>query len=301
ADLTVLDPETAEDGQRSSTPPRRALIDFRRMSYAVAATDAVSVLLAVLAARILRSGLELPSSLPLASLLAPLVVIAVFAQLRLYDLRNLASGEEVRRLILGISAVIVGIPTILLWIHRGGFSRAWVGVTWAFSVGLVLLSRRLWHVAVRRARARGKLTFRTLVVGTSAEAAHLVQVLRSKPVGYDPIGLVSAGHPNGKRSHLPVLGSLADLEPILSETQADCIFVVSGAVGEEELARMTRIARLADIELRVASSLPQLRMSRISMQPIGGFVSLCVRRMQLTKSAAVTKRAVDVIGSAVAL
>ena len=98
------------------------------------------------------------------------VVIAVFAQLRLYDLRNLASGEEVRRLILGISAVIVGIPTILLWIHRGGFSRAWVGVTWAFSVGLVLLSRRLWHVAVRRARARGKLTFRTLVVGTSVQS-----------------------------------------------------------------------------------------------------------------------------------
>jgi exopolysaccharide biosynthesis polyprenyl glycosylphosphotransferase len=285
AGASVFATEVAQE-RRAVALRRATLTSFRRLSYAVAATDALSVL---------------PASLPLSLARAPLAVVALFARLKLYDIRNLESAEEIRRVFLGISVVIVGIPTVFLWIHRDHFSRAWVAITWGLSVGLVLVTRRVWHMVVRRARARGYLTLRTVVVGTSAEAAHLVRVLRSKPLGYEPIGLVSAAGPNGKRSDLPILGSLSDLEPILARTQADCVFVVSGAVGEDELAHMTRLARVSGIELRVASSIPQLRISRISMQPIGGFVSLCVRRVELTKTAAITKRVLDVVGATLIL
>jgi hypothetical protein len=44
-----------------------------------------------------------------------------------------------------------------------------------------------------RAHARGTLELRTLIVGTNGEAAKLATFMRSEPVGFFPVGFVSAG------------------------------------------------------------------------------------------------------------
>jgi hypothetical protein len=60
-----------------------------------------------------------------------------------------------------------------------------------FGFLLVLSSRIGWHKYVGRQRLKGRLRFRTLIVGTNGEAAGLVEVLKRPASGFEPIGVAA--------------------------------------------------------------------------------------------------------------
>ena len=86
------------------------------------------------------------------------------------------------RRVIGASGVgIVLLAMGSFWL-KSSFSRG-VGLTWGLVLMLELLSRRLWRTYQRRLRIDGQLALRTLVVGTSAEASRLVEVLQVVGLG----------------------------------------------------------------------------------------------------------------------
>ncbi len=146
---------------------------YRRLAYWMVATDGLGITVAFGLAYLVRFGPVRPS-LDLALLIgvAPPVVIGIFAWLHLYSAFRLATAEEFHRLVLGITAGITLIATTSFWL-RSSLPRFWIGLSWAASVAFVACGRRWWHHWISVRRARGKLTFRTLVVGTNEEAEHL--------------------------------------------------------------------------------------------------------------------------------
>ena len=134
--------------------------------------------------------------------LAPLVWIGVFSTFDLYAPQHLSAPEELRRVI-GASGVGIVLLAMGSFWSKSSFSRAWVGLTWVLVLVLELLSRRLWRAYQWRLRMDGRLALRTLVVGTSAEAGRLVEILEAADSGFLPLGQVRASGPVVPANRLP--------------------------------------------------------------------------------------------------
>ncbi len=265
------------------------------------ATDGFGIAVAFVVAYLVRFGAQ-PPSVDLALLIgvAPLVVIGIFAGLHLYSAFRLATAEEFRRLIWGISVGITLIATASFWL-RSSLPRMWIGLSWALSVALVVAGRRWWHHWIAGQRARGKLTFRTLVVGTNEEAEHLADVIRGDSLGFAPLGFVATGCDTNGGGELPVVGEIDRLREAIRETRADCVFVASSALSADQMRRVGRSSRLEGVEFRVSANLLGTHSTRISAQPLGGVMTLSVRPVRLSGFQAVVKRTLDVVGSSLVL
>lgn len=274
---------------------------YERLYLKMALTDCVSVVLALMLGYELRFGFRGPSVEFLLSLaISPFLVMGIFSAFRLYSVHLFTSAEEVRRVLLAVSVTVTGLVTLSFWSNLP-FSRVWIGLSWLFCVLFTLLSRRLWHSYVRRARRRGRLAFPTLIVGTNAEAIRLAHVMSSADFGFFPLGFVSAGHAKAQNNGLPVLGHIRDLRRLIQETAAECVFVASSAVRVEHMGEVSKTVRLEGGEVRVTANLPEVLSSRLAVQPVGGVMALSLKPVRLTGPQAIAKRAFDLVVSGTTL
>jgi exopolysaccharide biosynthesis polyprenyl glycosylphosphotransferase len=287
---------------RIATPRVGSALPSARRRYAslyrrMALTDALSVVAAMLIAYEVRFGIEIPEPEFLAlSVAAPLFVVGMFALFHLYDAHHFTPAEEFRRIIVAVSVGVMGYATVSFW-AKSSFSRGWIALSWGFTLVLTLFSRRLWHWYIRRARARGDLRFRTLIVGTNDEAAHLRDLMDGPTLGYTPIGFVATSDDIVSDAPGPVMGGVADLREVIRESGADCVFVASSALETHEMGHVAKAVRLEGVEVRVTATLPQVLSSRVTAQPLGGLMSLSLRPVRLTGTQAALKRAFDVTTS----
>jgi len=300
------------DDQALLAPPRdTALLPvggasrrFARLRYPVAATDVLSFELALILAWLVRRGFQL-RNLPVASprlfVLAMVLQVFVFASFRLYHLTQLSAAEEFRRILIAVT-VTVGLLVIAAFWSRTHQSRELILLTWMLGILFVMASRRLWHVHVGRAREKGTLAFRTLAVGTNAEAEHLRDIMRRPALGYRLVGFVSTDQQGATRvDGLPVYGTIDQLQEAIERAQADCVFVMSSAVDVRQMERVSRAVRLAGVEVRISANISNILSSRLSLNDVGGVMVLSLRPVKLSGAQAALKRTLDVLISTTAL
>ena len=291
---------TAAPGEEAR-PAGDARQQFRRLAYWVVATDSLCILAAFVLAYGVAFGFQRPQlDFLLVMVIAPPLWIGLFGVFHLYGMYRFTPAEEFSRL---VSAITVGIMVVVagsFW-SKTFFSRFWTGLTWALSLVLILSSRRLWHLAMSRMKARGRLTFRTLIVGTNDEAAHLAAAMRPRRFGFAAVGFVSTGNGVPQVDGLPVVGEVEGLRQAIRETDAECVVVASSALSAEQMRRVAKAIRLEGVEVRVSANLPETLSTRVSPQPLGGVMTLSLRPVQLSGSQAAIKRTLDVMGSSVGL
>jgi exopolysaccharide biosynthesis polyprenyl glycosylphosphotransferase len=268
---------------------------YRRLFRKMALTDTLSVGAAALVAYWIRFGFKVPvPEFLLLLLVTPLFVVAVFAAFHLYDTHHFTPAEEFRRIILAVSVGLSGLITMSFW-FQGSYSRGWIALSWALALVFALFFRRIWHWRIGHLRAAGKLTFRTLIVGTNREASHLEEVMRRTTMGYEPIGFVSTAQRDPAQDGHSVVGSINDLREIIRETGAECVFVAASDLEIDEMGHVAKVVRLEGVEVRVTATLPEVLSSRLSVQPIGGFMALSLRPARLTGPQVVAKRVYDLV------
>lgn len=282
---------------------------YRRLYRWMAVTDVLAFAAALLLAYFLAYFARFDNLLPrenmrdvllIVLLVAPLVLLGVFAAFRLYEAHRFAPAEEFRRIIIAVS-LGVGVLMLTSFWSKAELSRAWVALSWAFALVLVLASRRLWHARIFGQRQRGRLTFPTIIVGTNAEAQRLAATLTGPTLGFRPIGLIATNDRSGPTPELPVLGGVDDLREILRSTGADCVFVASTAVTPEELKPVARVVRIEGLEVRITASLPEVLSSRLTVQPLGGTTALSLRPARLSGTQVVAKFTFDILVSGLLL
>jgi exopolysaccharide biosynthesis polyprenyl glycosylphosphotransferase len=285
----------AADGERPS-----ALEQYRRLYRRVAFSDALSVCVALLLAYWVRFRVRVPVGDFLWLLLAtPIVMVVIFSGFKLYEAHRFTPAEEFRRIILAVSIGLSGVVTLSFW-SQASLSRAWLGVSWIFTLLIVLITRRLWHWHIWRARTKGLLMLPTLIVGTNDEARKLQSIMRRPNFGFRPIGLVATSD-DGTQNGLPVLGSVGALRDLIRETGAECIFVAASALSAQQMAHIAKAVRLEGVEVRVTATLPQVLSSRLSVQPFGGVMAISLRQARLTGSQSIAKRAFDLVVAGIGL
>jgi exopolysaccharide biosynthesis polyprenyl glycosylphosphotransferase len=267
---------------------------YRRLYRWVALSDVLAVELALLGAYWIRFGLAWPTEdfgLLLAG--APFFVLAVYGTAHLYQAFRFAPAEEFRRIVLAVSAAIGVIMLDSFWL-KANLSRAWVGTSWVLGLVLALMARRLWHSRFGQLRAQGKLAFATVVVGENDEARRLLTIMSSPSFGFRPIGVVAVTDV-GIDLGVPVLGSIADLREVLEASGAECVFVAASAVDTEDLKAIARAVRLADVEVRITATLPEVLASRLTVQPLGGLTALSLQPVRLSGAQVIAKFTFDIL------
>jgi exopolysaccharide biosynthesis polyprenyl glycosylphosphotransferase len=281
-----------------------ALGRYHRISVGLAASDAVCIVVALVSAYFLRySDRPMPTGEIAVIVLTPVLWVGVFQAFDLYAIQHLAAPEEFRRIIGASSVGIVLLALASYWSHSS-LSRAWVGLTWAVALALELLTRRCWRAWVWRLRVDGRLALRTLVLGTSAEAKRLVEILRAPGSGFLPLGYARAldpGRPAGSANSLPVFGGIDELDRLVREQDVDCLFVASTGISLEDMSRVSQTARRAGIEVRVLANLPLTLTSRLSLLKVGPAIALALKPVRLSGRQAAMKRAFDLVVASAAL
>jgi exopolysaccharide biosynthesis polyprenyl glycosylphosphotransferase len=269
----------------------------------MAATDGLCIVAALLCAQQLGFGLGLPDSdFLLVLAMAPVVTVACHLGCRLYQTYQYTSVEEFRRIILSVTAAVMGIVVLSFWSSVPS-SRLWIGYSWSLGVLFTGATRRRWHHVIRHRWIAGQLTFDTLIVGTNREAQSLAELLAASKVGYRPLGFVATASSDGTAPDgLPVLGSIGGLRQLISQTGASCVFVASTAVAAEDVKHVLKARRLDGVEIRVTANFPgSLSATRVTPQSVGGLLALSVHAVRLTRTQALAKRTFDVVLSAAGL
>lgn len=224
-------------------------------------------------------------------LFVPLACLPVFALLRLYSLSSLSPAEEFRRVPVGVGLGMSLVVLTAFWLGRP-ISRIWVGVTWVLALVLVMATRRGWHWWMGKARARGILQVKTLIVGTNDEGRRLAHNIRGK-LGFRTVGFVSTGENYVRLDGLPVW-SFEDIQGAIRASGADSLFIAASAVSPGHIREASRAARRQDVALRISANVTQILSSRVMIQPIGQSLALSLRQVRLSGPQAALKRTFDV-------
>jgi exopolysaccharide biosynthesis polyprenyl glycosylphosphotransferase len=287
---TVLRPRTGGARRR-----------YRTISMGLAVSDAVCIVAALMASYQMRYSTR---PMPLAELAvvgaAPLLWVGVFHAFNLYAPQHLSPPEEFRRIIGATSLGIVLLVMASYW-SKSSFSRSWVGLTWLLALLLELVTRRAWDWYEERLRRDGRLAFRTLIIGTTAEATRLAEILKAPASGFTPLGYVRASDPAQPANSLPLIGDIRDLRQLIREHAADCLFVASSSINDADMGRIAQVARQEGGEVRVSANLTQTLASRLTLQEVGGAIALSFRPVRLTGAQVAMKRAFDLVVASAAL
>ena len=275
--------------------------EYRRHYVLMGVTDTLAVFAALLLAYQLRFDALLPTfDFWLLLLTVPLITPVVYLTMRLYRVHQFSTAEEFRRIIVAISLIISATVMVSFW-SKASFSRLWMLLSWGLGLFFALSVRRLWHWRVRRTRLEGRLTFRTLIVGSNLEAERLAATMATKELGFLPVGFVRGGMDELRLDDERVVGPVGRIRELIRETRADCLFVASSAVTPEDVVQIMKARRLENVDIRFTANLPTVLSSRLAPQTIGGVMTLSVNVLQLTRFQAAAKRACDVLVSALGL
>jgi exopolysaccharide biosynthesis polyprenyl glycosylphosphotransferase len=282
-------------------PADSALEGYRGISRGLIATDAACITVALLIGYYLRyDNRPMPAGESLTVVFAPLLWLAAFQAFGLYAPQHLSAPEEFRRTFGAASVGIVLLVMASYWSHSD-FSRVWMGATWVLAVGLELVTRRAWRHHQVKLKRSGRLSFRTLIVGTSSEAGRLAHVLDHPSSGFVPLGYVRGSDPSVSANSLPLLGDLEQLQTLIRDHAANCLFVASSALTFEDISWVTQAARKEGVEVRISANLPRMLTSRLCFQTVGSTIAISLRPVRLTGPQVMLKRGFDLVVASIGL
>jgi exopolysaccharide biosynthesis polyprenyl glycosylphosphotransferase len=297
ADTDVYRVPEAQSADVRPAPESSTISRYRRIAAALIAADVLCILGALVIVHWRRAAeTGATNDLVLVMLLSPILWVATFHSFGLYGIRHLSAPEEFRRLIAATTIAVLLIVVVSAWWEEA-LHRPSLALLWVTALFLELAVRRVtrWHI--RRQKRLGRLTLRTLIVGTNAEAETIANALGPSVRGFTPLGYVGPTPIRPLRSSLPLLGPLDELPEAIRDAGAECVFVASSDASPDEVVRVGRWCREADIEMRVSANAPEVLSTRLSIQQVHNLMMLTVRPAKLTGPQSALKRSFDLVTS----
>ena len=168
----------------------------------------------------------------------------------------------------------------------------------------VLLVRWTAYTVVRKARCRGRVRHRTLILGAGPVGVRLANTLRDQGgYGLDPVGFVDSTPPAEDPSLLtaPVLGRYEELGKIIRGHQIRDVIVAFGGANEDDLVDILRTCDRLDVEVFMVPRLFELHNANRYTDEIWGIPLIRVRRAVFRSPWWTVKRFVDIVVSGLAL
>ncbi len=237
----------------------------------------------------------------LALIVVPLWLVA-FAFGGLYDLDRLNRGlPGVGRIVLAASLGVAGLILVMYGAKLPGLSRAWTLILWSVSMMTVIAGRMLVNVVITVRHRRGLDLRSALVVGSNAESADIIRVIRAnQAAGLVPIGCVASSQAQRLEldycsGDVPVLGAARELTDIVRDSGAHVVVIAASAFDHDVLARILAELRDVDVDVHLSSGLFEVLSSRVLVTEIAGVPVITIRGLSLSRSNLFVKRLFDLV------
>jgi len=272
-----------------SLAPTKGRARVRLVARAIALTDGLVLIWAVIGAHVARFGVgplfgdldDTTSSFTVQyTWISVIVVVLWLASLRIhaaYDPRMLGHGTQEYRAVGTASFRLFAALAVVSYLSKLELARGYVLI--AFPVGFVglLVSRRVWRTWLGRHRARGNYADTVLVVGDQGHVASLIRDLRAAPDAGFGVVAACCSDPISAIEGVPVVGAEDDAAEAASRLGVDIVACSSawqsGAAG---LRRLGWALEGTGIDLVVSPALTDVAGPRIRARPVAGLPLLYV-------------------------
>ncbi|WP_083230130.1 sugar transferase [Curtobacterium sp. UCD-KPL2560] len=298
-------------GARAATTPASTLEWSHRYSRRVLVTDLLALIWVVFGVQIAWLGFSSDlatntADLKLSYFAISVVVIAVWMTgLAIYDTRGprvIGVGSSEYRLVADSSVRVFGLIAIAAYLLRVDLARGYVLIAFPLGILVLLLSRWMWRQWLVAERKHGGYSARVLLVGSTASVLHIGRELaRSPEAGYRVVGAAVA---DGTRGVLPGStieshGGIDDVAAALRATGADTVVITSSDdLPPERVRQLSWSLEPGRQHLVVAPSLTDIGGPRIHTRPVQGLPLIHVETPTYSGRKLYTKRAFDLVGSA---
>jgi exopolysaccharide biosynthesis polyprenyl glycosylphosphotransferase len=181
----------------------------------------------------------------------------------------------------------------------------WTIYTFGLSVVFVSAGRFGVRSVLRSLRRRGTFLRRTLVVGSNAEAAKIIRLLKKTPeTGLVPMGCIASSRADHLSldfcgGEVPNLGETADLARIVNEFKVDTVVVASSAFDHDGVSRIIGQLRGINVTTHVSSGLFEILTRRVIVRELAGVPLITVKAVSLSRGNLAMKRVFDLVGASV--
>lgn len=196
-------------------------------------------------------------------------------------------------------AAFLGIPLIKL-------SRVFLAVYFVAVVFTISFLRNQIYYFLNRRYARGLNLRNVLVVGTGEMALAVAHKLVSyKDLGFVVKGFLADDRPTGGLIEidggLPVLGSIAEIGPVIESQGIDEVYVALDLSNYAKILETFRIVNKYPVNLRLIPDLFQLLTLKAKTHDLDGFPVISVDEVPLEGAGKVIKRLTDMVGAGLGL
>ena len=160
---------------------------------------------------------------------------------------------------------------------------------------LLLIGRAFAYIGIRRARTRGALGQRVLIVGAGQVAERFADALELNPsYGLHPIGLLDDCAEESLSR--PVLGGIDQLDNVLRDHRIDRVVIAFGVNRDPDLVRVIRSCENADVDMYIVPRFFELGLQAAprDVDMVWGYPLVRLRRSTMRSSGRLAKRAFDV-------
>ncbi|MXG89970.1 exopolysaccharide biosynthesis polyprenyl glycosylphosphotransferase [Nocardioides sp. YIM 123512] len=275
------------------------------MPRAALVLDVVAMALVAVTALALRFGFgwfasALDVGRPI-GLVTPLILlgwVAIIAALGGYRERLFGAGIEEYKIVLNASLLAAGLTAVASYLTNFELSRGFYLLTFILGPVVLVLQRALLRRALHRARRAGTACHDVIIAGAPANVDEISRVLsRESWLGYRVHGaIVPASYAAVETaSGVPVLGTTDDAIEVLTEANADIVFVAGGALdGPDQMRELVYDLEHRQIQVIVAPSVTDVARERIRVRPVGGLPLVHIDPPRHTLAARRAKRVFDV-------
>jgi exopolysaccharide biosynthesis polyprenyl glycosylphosphotransferase len=279
-------------------------------TVSLVATDALMAGLAFALAYALRLQSEYENIAPFSDywgmmLMHIITVILVLFFYRLYHRQRAASHIDEFYAICGAASVgtIVAIAFIsLVFKDELDYPRLMMVYAWVLTILLVWLGRVIHARFQWSLQARGYNESRLIIVGAGEVGRMILQKIRQSPgLGYTVVGFVDDHNPPSNVLGVDVLGSTHDLSRHIEAYEIDEVIIAMPEASHQEILSIITRCERETVSIKVFPDVFQIMASEVSIGDLNGLPLLTVRDIALRGWRLALKRAVDILGSGVAL
>lgn len=251
-----------------------------------------------------RDVSEVSQNVAPAAVVVPVIWLVCLAVFGAYNPSAPGVGTVEYQRILSGSLATMALMGVGAYLARYDLSRGYFVLLFACGIPVLLLGRFALRRMIRGARQRGVLTIPTLVAGSPGHVADLLRVLhRERWLGYEVRGLLLSRGPAPKEyAHLPVVGTPDHAPEVIRRSGASAVIFAEGSFNRgSEFSLLASELERDQIQVIIVPTLAGVSDDRLVTHPVAGIPLVFVEKPQADRAGGLSKRAFDLVGSALLL
>ncbi len=242
------------------------------------------------------------------SVFAPLILVLVPVTLLLFAAGGLYRARRGTEWFDDIPSVLKNTALAAMTLYAGvallrypANSRLTFILAWLLAFVFIVTGRAIVQVVTSELHRRGIGVERLLVVGGNNLGRIIMQSLAARGhLGYQVVGFVDDDR-LGNFGRFRHLGGLDEVERLAVDEQIDQVIVALPAASHAAILRIVDHCRQGQVSFKIVPDLYEMSLSRVDVDTVSGIPLIGLKDVSIQGWNALTKRAIDILVSGLAL